>query len=338
MPILNSRLMSSRLMNIRLNAKPLLLTLFCVVWLGIGALVHAEEDAAVWLERMQHAAVTQNYQGTFVLTRGDITSTQKIFHRHDKGVEHERILQVDGSTGEVLRKDGAVTCILPENKAVHLEPSAAPGGSAAAFAHIMPDSQFYLLRTGKTGRVANRPCQQIRIEARDEYRYSYSLWLDQATGLLLKSQTYDVDGSVLERFQFTSIEFPEVIHDSDLALEQSATITSREVIPVPPRDRLWPDGLRWHAQWLPPGFAASHERPPAAQNMMVFSDGMAAFSVFIEAVSHDPMPEGASRLGATTAYAQTLSHEPHRYAVTVVGEIPPLSAMKVAEAVRPLMQ
>ena len=182
-------------MPVMMYAMPVRLLLLSLCCLVSTSLLRAEENAAVWLERMQHAAVTQNYQGTFVLTRGDITSTQKIFHRHDKGVEHERILQVDGSTGEVLRKDGAVTCILPENKAVHLEPSAAPGGSAAAFAHIMPDPQFYLLRTGKTGRVANRPCQQIRIEARDEYRYSYSLWLDQATGLLLKSQTYDVDGS-----------------------------------------------------------------------------------------------------------------------------------------------
>lgn len=313
----------------------LLLSLCCLVSAG---LLRAEEDAAVWLQRMQRAAVEQNYQGTFVLTRGDVTSTQQIFHRHDKGAEHERILQVDGSSGEVLRKDGAVTCILPENRAVQLEPSGAPGGSAAVFAHVMPDPQFYLLSTGKTGRVANRACQQIRIEARDDYRYSYSLWLDQATGLLLKSQTYDVDGTVLERFQFTSIEFPEVIHDADLALKQGGEISTREVIPVPPRDQHWPEGLRWQARWLPPGFATSQERQQVRHNMMVFSDGMAAFSIFIEAVSHDAMPEGASRIGATTAYAQTLSHEPHRYAVTVVGEIPPLSAMKVAEAVRPEMQ
>lgn len=314
-------------------ARFLLLTLSCLVASG---LLRAEEDAAIWLKHMQRAAVEQNYQGTFVLMRGDVTSTQQIFHRHDKGVEHERILQTDGSTGEVLRKDGAVTCILPENKAMQLEPSEV-GASAAAFAQVMPDPQYYVLRTGRTGRVANRFCQQIRIEARDGYRYSYSLWLDQATGLLLKSQTYDVDGTVLERFQFTSIEFPQVIDDADLALEQGAVNPAREMIPLPPRDQHWPAGMRWQAQWVPPGFSASQPRPDAGHSMMVFSDGMAAFSVFIEAVSQEPMPEGASRIGATTAYAQTLMHAPHRYAVTVVGEIPPLSAMKVAEAVRPAL-
>lgn len=316
-----------------MSARCLLLTLCCLI---SGGLVRAEEDAATWLKRMQRAAVEQNYQGTFVLMRGDVTSTQQIFHRHDQGVEHERILQIDGSTGEVLRKNGAVTCILPENKAMQLEPSGA--ATASAFAHVMPDPQYYVLRSGKTGRVANRLCQQIRIEARDGYRYSYSLWLDQATGLLLKSQTYDVDGTVLERFQFTSIEFPDVIDDADLALAQGEADSAREVIPVPPRDQHWPEGMRWQAHWLPPGFAASHPRPDAGHTMMVFSDGMAAFSVFIEAVSQEPMPEGASRIGATTAYAQTLMHAPHRYAVTVVGEIPPMSAMKVAEAVRPALE
>lgn len=308
----------------------------CLGWLGLSVQVRAD-DASTWLKRMQRAALEQNYQGTFIFVRGDMSSTQQIFHRYANGIEHERLLQVDGTMGEVVRKSGEVTCILPENKAVQLEQFNGPGKPAAAFVHVMPDPQFYALKPGKVERIANRICQQIRIEALDEYRYSYSLWLDQETGLLLKSLINDLDGAVLERFQFTSIEFPEQINDEDLMPESAGQVVEHEVIPVPPRDRHWPDRMMWDMKWLPPGFATSRERSRPDQNLMVFSDGMTAFSVFIEAVSGDQMPEGASRVGATTAYSQTLGVDPHRYVVTVMGEIPPMSAMKVAEAVRPQM-
>ena len=49
------------------------------------------------------------------------------------------------------------------------------------------------------------------------------------------------------------------------------------------------------------------------------------------------MPEGASQVGATVAYAQTLTFDSHEYGVTVVGEIPPMTAMMVAESVKPKM-
>ena len=46
------------------------------------------------------------------------------------------------------------------------------------------------------------------------------------------------------------------------------------------------------------------------------------------------MPTGASRIGATTIYMTQLQSGNHVFLVTVVGEIPPAAARKVAESVR----
>ena len=45
------------------------------------------------------------------------------------------------------------------------------------------------------------------------------------------------------------------------------------------------------------------------------------------------MPTGASRIGATTVYMKQLSVDDIAFFVTVVGEVPPTTARKVAESV-----
>jgi sigma-E factor negative regulatory protein RseB len=309
--------------------------LLCILALSLVSLPALAQDALAWLERMQQAAVERNYRGTFVFTRGEMSSTQRIIHRFVGGLEQERLIQLDGARGEIVRKGSEVTCILTGQRTVQLEQSGISGLSANAFVRVMPEPQHYLLSLAGQQRVANRQCQVLRIEARDGLRYSYSLWLDQESGLLLKSLIHDLDGSVLEWLQYTSIEFPDRIEDAELVFEGDSEAREREVIPVPARDRYWPEHMRWKAQWLPPGFQLHRDRAQNDRNLLVFNDGMAAFSMFIEPVSQDRMPEGASRVGAITAYAQTLNHDAHSYVVTVVGEIPPMTAMQVAESVRP---
>ncbi len=299
-----------------------------------SVLAHSD-DPMQWLERMQRAAMEQNYRGTFVLLRDDSSSTQRIIHRYQNGLEQEKLIRLDGEMSEIVRVGNEVTCIFPDSRAVQLEPGSVPNVSPHGLAHAMPDARHYALSVIGRERMANRQCQVLRIEARDAFRYSYSFWLDQETGLLLKSIIHDLDGKVLERLQYTEIEFPSVIEDGELQAAQHHALQHKEVLSPPARDQQWPTQLTWRAGWVPPGFKVNRERSKLDQSMMVFHDGIAAFSTFIEPVSHDPMPDGASRVGAVTAYSQTLEHQGHRYVVTVVGEIPPQTAMKVAESIRP---
>jgi sigma-E factor negative regulatory protein RseB len=70
---------------------------------------------------------------------------------------------------------------------------------------------------------------------------------------------------------------------------------------------------------------------------MLYSDGLATFSVFVEQIESNSMPIGASVVGATVAYHHRVMEGSHHYGVTVMGEVPAMTAMMVAESVRPTM-
>ena len=66
---------------------------------------------------------------------------------------------------------------------------------------------------------------------------------------------------------------------------------------------------------------------------MAFSDGLAAFSVFVEPVGNLKMPTGASRIGATTIYMRQIDVQNRPFLIAVVGEIPPQTARQLADSV-----
>jgi sigma-E factor negative regulatory protein RseB len=98
---------------------------------------------------------------------------------------------------------------------------------------------------------------------------------------------------------------------------------------------------RWRAQWVPAGFtmAASDIRStPTLKSVdtMMFSDGLAAFSVFIE----DMPPAGAasmvSRRGATVAVTHLVADpQSAHHLITLVGELPTATAQRIAESIQP---
>ena len=87
----------------------------------------------------------------------------------------------------------------------------------------------------------------------------------------------------------------------------------------------------WRLGWVPPGFAFAGQRKVRNQiDMMMYTDGLTTFSVFIE-LAAGVTPEGVASRGATLAVMDSLSHQGARYRVTVVGEIPVVTAQKIAQ-------
>ncbi|MDX1453009.1 MAG: MucB/RseB C-terminal domain-containing protein [Oleiphilaceae bacterium] len=291
----------------------------------------------VWLSRMQTAAIEQNYRGTIVISRGNMSSSLRVVHRFADGVETERLTQLDGAMGEIIRHGNNVMCVFPDNRVVQLEKNKFANPVVKAFADFMPDSRYYELALLKEQRLVNRATVNLRVAARDQHRYTYDLWLDKPTGLLLQSSLLDANGKELERFRFTQIEFPDVINDEELEPMHGGKIVAHEFIPPVPVDQRWPDNVMWQVNYVPPGFDAVSAALKPGDNVMAYSDGLASFSIFVERVAADMMPEGASMVGATVAYADKFESDGHHYAVTVVGQIPAMTAMMVAESVRPKM-
>lgn len=295
----------------------------------------AELTAEEWLRKLGPALNTTSYRGVFVYTRGDQVNAMHIVHRYRNGEVQERLVPQDGESGEILRKGNRVTCILPEHGRFHLDAVIPSGPFAEAFSsQFVPVSRWYQATLLEPGRVAGHKAAVVELNARDPHRYSYRIWLEKNTGLLIKSDVREGgDGRVLERFQFTSLEITNDLHDSEFEIQGSGKTVEHTLGGGP-----WSSSTRhlegWRLGWRPEGFMpAATPRTRASGQAVAFSDGLASFSIFVEAFSGTEMPTGASRIGATTAYMRMGQVDTQRYLVTVVGEIPPATARKVADSV-----
>src|ERR1700704_774065 len=68
---------------------------------------------AHWLERMNQALTTRNYDGTFSHWHGGRVEMLRIIHRVQDGTVSERLASLDGSGRGVLRPGASLTCYLP---------------------------------------------------------------------------------------------------------------------------------------------------------------------------------------------------------------------------------
>jgi sigma-E factor negative regulatory protein RseB len=88
---------------------------------------------------------------------------------------------------------------------------------------------------------------------------------------------------------------------------------------------------RWQPAKLPPGFQlASHNHKAGAEGVyehMVYSDGLAAVSVYVEEEGTGPaIKSGVSQLGTNNAYTR---HQAGLQ-ITVIGEVPAITVKSIA--------
>ena len=309
-----------------------------VLTLAFAGFVHADEtDAEIWIGKMRAAATQESYRGVFMFSRGKMSSSMRVVHRYHEGQEQERLTQLDGEMGEILRRGSEVMCLINGERLVQLDKNEFANPVNASFTNFMPGHMHYTLHKHGHERVVNRPAVRLHISANDTLRYSYQLWLDQSSGLLLKSQVLGLEGQPLESFQFTQLELPTETTDDEFAFELEEGAVSLHSIPMSEKDMRWPERLVWEAEFVPAGFMRV-ESSQTNGNVILFSDGLANYTVFVELKGKKELPDGASIVGATVIYIVPLMYNDKEYTVTVVGEIPPMTAMNVAKSVRPVME
>ncbi|MCK7544431.1 MucB/RseB C-terminal domain-containing protein [Marinobacter bryozoorum] len=294
----------------------------------------ARETAESWLLKLGPALNMTTYRGVFVYSRGEQVNSMRIAHRYRDGQVDERLVVQDGANGEIIRRGNRVVCVLPEYGRIQLDQVIPSGPFAEAFAsQQVPVGAWYQPELLGEDRIAGYPAVVIGLQPRDKHRYGYRLWMEKGTGLLLKSHVRHSD-DVLERFQFTMLEITDQLPDSEF--EVNAGVEVKDITPELPMS-LEPGGMEgWDLGWRPDGFMPSAAPRGGRGQAVAFSDGLATFSVFVEPAGNPEMPQGASRIGATTLYMHyTEAGETgqERFLVTVVGEIPPKTAMRVARSV-----
>ncbi len=319
---------------------PVFLFLFFVLSAGHAA----DDDPRAWLTRMARAVEQLNYRGALVHMHDGDADILHIVHRVDNGQVTERITALDGAGREIIRDDDQVTCILPDQQTVLVEPRDARDRSQSPLQGRLPDpgsfdARNYRLDLFPDGSVAGRKALLLSIQPTDEFRYGYRIWLDKATGMPLKSQLRAADDT-LEQIMFTEISIDSPIDEEAVrpSIDTSSYDWQRAVdaSSVAEDD---PAGQQWIAETLPPGFrpvAVRARLMPGADmptRQIVYTDGLATVSVFIEMGEEgQDEGEGLSTMGATNAYTT------HRagHMVTAVGEVPPQTVKLIAMSMRPV--
>jgi sigma-E factor negative regulatory protein RseB len=295
----------------------------------------APRSEAQWIQAARTAAMRVNYTGTIIYQAGGEMTSSRITHMFDGSNSLERIQTLDGKPREYLRKrsasDDEVHCLIPESRKIVVEKRSVED-SFPALSSASPDEilQRYDAKLGPVERVAGLEAQALALEPRDNLRYAYRFWLDRASGLLLRAQTLNERKEVIEQISFSDVRIGERIDRSALKSPWSTdgwSVVRSEYRKADLAKKGWivptPDGFRRTKEVV--------RRMHSADAMqVVFADGLATISVFIEpgSATADP-PDSVHVHGPTSAFSRRVSEA----LVTVVGEVPPGTVRAVALSV-----
>jgi len=304
---------------------------------GTPGLARGGDEPRAWLERMSTAMSQMSYQGTFVYVQGESVETMRITHVSGSDGIQERLVSLSGAPREVLRDSNGVRWVLADDESVFRDSAF----NRSFFPEMPVDldkhaQNSYRLRLGDRARIAGHWARNLLVLPRDRYRYGYSLWLEEHSGLLLKWELVDNDNAVLARLMFTDFRLGSEVDPRELKsanpLKKFTTVDST-LPPAPDRSSATPG---WKPERLPPGFELTAHRLLGRQEgevvyeHLVYSDGLAAVSVYIEQGEADPdVTGGFSRLGTTHAFTRLADG----VQITVVGDVPSITVRTIADAV-----
>jgi sigma-E factor negative regulatory protein RseB len=290
-------------------------------------------EAMTLLRKIYHATEKLSFSGTFVYQQGERTETSRITRLAGPGGDIERVEVLDGMPREIIRTRDTVRCYLPESQTVKVERRT----DARTFPAMLPErvtdlASNYTITRGEKARIGGFNCEAVMLTPKDDLRYGYKLWSDIKTGMLLKARIFNRKGETVEQFSFTQLAIGNVSRDMVKARHAALNWHIEDAAVAPAN--LGRSGWNMNAEL--PGFRkiievtrSLGESRPAAQ--MVYSDGLAAVSVFIEPLAGrtEAVQPGPSSLGAFQIYTREVAN----HVVTVVGEAPAASVQRIAAGV-----
>lgn len=305
-----------------------------------SAPTNSEREAEALLKKAQSAAQRLAYSGTFVYQQGSQVRTSRITHVVDGRNELEKLEVLDGRPREYIRVNDEITCYVPESKTLLLEKRVAQDVFPAIIGGKPEElAEHYIVRRGGNARIAGYEAEAVQLSPRDTLRYGYTLWLERASGLLLRAQTL-ADNEVIEQITFTQLELGRIDKSRTRAsvADTRGWRTENAVVQAT-------DLSNWSVRELPPGFRKVREirrvvsdtglsegqgRTSARRELsqVLYSDGLAAISVFIEPAAQS-RTEGSVRQGALNIIGKRQGD----FWLTIVGEVPASAIRQVANSI-----
>lgn len=289
-----------------------------------------ERSVAEWLVRLQQASRIPSYVGTFVVSSSSgAMSSARIWHVCEGNLQLERVEALSGAPRSTYRRNELVVTFMPEARIVRSERRVAggmfpnllnPGGNFSTADH-------YSAREIGRDRVAGFDADVVLLSPRDDLRFGYRIWSEKRTGLVVKTQTLDAAGRVLEQAAFSELQLDAPVRAAKLQLAMPSTDGYR--VEKPERVRTSAADEGWTLEAPVAGFQPQNcyrrpVSPSASMVQWIFSDGLATVSLFMEpfdAQRHGH--EGVSAMGATHTLTRRLADPAGAWWITAVGEVPP---------------
>ena len=308
--------------------------------------VLATADARVLLTRIRSAATTANYQGTMVFSFGGTISSSRVGHYAVGDQTYEHVEALDGRQQRILRHNDAVHTLWPQTRVAVVEKRETRAAWSTTPQQVdLQALDVYEFRREGAARVAGRDAAVLLMQPRDALRFAQRLWVDEATGLMLRADVIGppegpaATAPVLESTAFSEVAIGVKPRVDDVMQElRSARSLAGWRVLRPEQQRTELEAEGWALPRPVAGFqlaacvrrfmGAASERLQVLQ--AVFTDGLTHVSLFIEpfqAKRHHG--ELRASLGATS----TLMQRRGEHWVTVVGDVPAPTLKLFADAV-----
>ena len=287
-----------------------------------------------WLMRMHEASKNRAYIGTYVVSSGGVISSAKIWHVRDGSQQMERVETLTGAPRSIFRHNDRVVTFMPDHKLVRSEKR----DSLGMFPELLQSTDsriadFYKVRPEGVDRVAGAEADVVVLVPQDGMRFGYRVWTEQKKGLVVKLQTLDIDGKVLEQAAFSELQL-----DAPVKMDKLLSLMGRmEGYRVEQSSlvRTTAGAEGWFLKATVAGFKSTscYKRPVSASAsasasatvsteaplQWIFSDGLASVSLFVEPYDRQRHEkESSMSIGAT----HTMTRQLGPYWLTVMGEAP----------------
>ncbi len=309
----------------------------------VCAASYAGDDPWFVLQKTAYAARELNYQGIFTYQNGKQARSIQITHVNNDGQEMTRNVVLDngveaGQPREVYSQGSDIVIFRPQNQKMVIEKRRGQNLFPAMLpTELQAIKASYTAHLGALEYVAGREAQIIDLVPNDAFRYSYKIWADTEYGLLLKMAMLDNKNQTLEQIAFSQLS---TLNSQDtnwfqpkIDVSKSYTMEDNTVVNHVNNSQV---NSNWIVTGLPTGYVKIDHLElnipgkTAPVDQMIFSDGIASVSLFIEPLTKGMHPKmGHMLIGSTNICANVIDG----YQITVVGEVPEATVMQIAKAV-----
>ena len=293
-------------------------------------------SAEALLQQMQRAYHHYNFELSLIKVRQGTIEPLRFSHAVSEQSELSHLIYLNGRPSEYLKRNNEISFFEAGSDPYTLSGARMPGFWSAVLGMNLEQvlKSYDPVVTGRN-RIAGLPVQVVRLAPKDPSKYGFVLWLEQASGLLLRLDLIDEGGNLVEQFMGVDLRIMPEPSSWLLALDKVTlprAVTTEQAYQAPQQE------LGWAPGWLPKGFRVmSTDRHPLVGtgemvDYMMVSDGLVDVSIYLSA-PESGMGEQLVRQGATSLLRLL---NDHKVEVTVVGEVPAQTAQRIAESLHSL--